>query len=644
MEKTISGRYNNVTVTNIRVMKTNSSTIIIIMYLTANQRCKYSGTAFDALAYEKINAMAIVTKYVPVKALFLIMVLQCQSIIAQPNMPAKEEVMRKIDSLVFRGGYGDKDAPGLSIISIFDGQILAAKSYGMADLENRIANTEKTNFRIASVSKQFTAMAVMILKEQGKLSYGNTIGDFFPAFPDYGKSITVRQLLTHTSGLKDYAESIPADQTEQITVNDVLAILEKQASGYFLPGQGYKYSNSGYVMLALIVEKVSGQSFADFMHDHIFQPLGMNATIVKDRQHERITNRAYGYSKRGAHYERTDQSITSGTYGDGGIYSSVDDLFKWDQALYTTKLVSAGTLQEAFTPGTYGNNEHSDYGFGWSIDTVRGYRKISHEGASIGFRSYILRLPYEKFSVIVLMNLDEGDPIKIANGVARIYFPDMVPQQPPVVKVDAGILRSYEAFYEARGGISYFKTNGRGLRWIGITATPIDLLPENDSTFFYEDPDMNPEGNWRVVFTKDGSGRTTGYQFQVSGKTDFPGKWLFDLSAPAKMPADTLLSISSLKNILAALSVAGEALKSIPGVADGLSNDLVNVPQQNLLHIQSILPVFHKNVRAAGIERHGSPIESVRLYRIKYPTDEKYLVIYLSKNGLVADEDVVDEF
>ncbi len=300
--------------------------------------------------------------------------------------------------------FSAPDAPGASVLVIHRGQPVFARGYGLADLETRTPCATNTNFRLASVTKQFTAMAVLMLAERQKLSLTESLTDFFPEFPAYGAQITVRHLLTHTSGLVDYEDEIPQGTTIPVLDQDVLRILMRQAKTYFPPGTQYRYSNSGYALLALIVEQRSGQTFAHFLKHNIFAPLKMTNTLAYEAGLSMVPNRAYGHSVVNGGFQRTDQSLTSSVLGDGGIYSSVTDLFKWDQALYTTKLVSRKSLQQAFTPATGTDKPGKSYGFGWRIGEYRGLKEIAHSGETSGFRTRIVRFPEREFTVIILAN------------------------------------------------------------------------------------------------------------------------------------------------------------------------------------------------------------------------------------------------
>ena len=300
--------------------------------------------------------------------------------------------------------FDHPNAPGASVLVIHKGKAVFAKGYGLADLDTKTPCTTNTNFRLASVSKQFTAMAVLMLAERGKLKLDERLPDFFPEFPAYGKQITVHQLLTHTAGLLDYEDLIPVGTTIPVLDQDVLRLLMAQDKTNFAPGSQYRYSNSGFALLALIVEARSGQTFARFLKENIFLPLKMANTLAYEQGLSVVSNRAFGHTLKSNVWQRTDQSLTSSVLGDGGIYSSVADLMKWDQALYRHKLVSERTLRAAFTPHTLTDKPGRSYGYGWYLTEHRGLKVIYHSGESIGFRTRLVRIPERYFSVIILAN------------------------------------------------------------------------------------------------------------------------------------------------------------------------------------------------------------------------------------------------
>ena len=304
------------------------------------------------------------------------------------------------------------DSPGASVIAIKDGKVLYKHAFGLADLDRHTRATTKTNYRLASVTKQFTAMSVMMLAERGEISFDQKLDTILAGLPP---GITIRHLLNHTSGLADYEDGAT---TFQLKDRDVLEILRKKDRADFEPGSKYAYSNSGYSMLALVVENLSGMTFADFLKKNIFDPLKMSATIAHQEGIDVVRDRAYGHSKDGEKFKRTDQSLTSAVLGDGGIYSSVEDLRKWDAALWANRLVSAETWKQAVTPGPNAGS----YGFGWEIDSYKGRAVWRHGGSTIGFRTYIARFPKEHLTVIVLLNRADLNAQDLALAVADMFL------------------------------------------------------------------------------------------------------------------------------------------------------------------------------------------------------------------------------
>jgi CubicO group peptidase (beta-lactamase class C family) len=310
--------------------------------------------------------------------------------------------------------------PGASVLVIRDGQPVFRRSYGSANLEDDIAATPSTNYRLASITKQFTAACILLLAEDGKLSLDDPVKRWLPSLPAAAGAVTLRHLLSHTSGLIDYEDVMPENMTGQLHDADVLRILEGQNRGYFVPGSDYRYSNSGYALLALVVGRASGQDFATFLHQRIFQALGMGSTVALEEGRSTVVRRAYGYSEIDGGWVRTDQSPTSAVLGDGGIYSSIDDLAKWDAALYDERLLKKSSLSLAFSRAASTTEPDVPfYGFGWRINGD----SVWHSGESIGFRNVIVRYPKQRLSIIVLTNRNDPEPYKTALAIARHYLP-----------------------------------------------------------------------------------------------------------------------------------------------------------------------------------------------------------------------------
>ena len=326
-------------------------------------------------------------------------------------------------------------SPGAAVLVIRDGQPAFEHGYGVTDLRTFHKIDAHTNFRLASVTKQFTAMAIMLLIHDGKLRYEEKLTEVFPEFPAYGKTITIRNLLNHTSGLPDYEDlmarqygSTPDDKIPQIHDAGVLALLEKESTGKFPAGSKWSYSNSGYCVLAMVVEKVSGEPFGDFLRDRIFKPLQMTNTVAYEKGKNEVVNRAYGHTEESDGWHETDQSSTSATLGDGGVYTSLTDMALWDAALRQHTLISQREMQPALvavqpTSAPAEENGHSvSYGFGWFLDPYKRHARMWHYGETVGFRTSIQRFPKDNLTVVVLSNRADLPAPQLAMKIADLYL------------------------------------------------------------------------------------------------------------------------------------------------------------------------------------------------------------------------------
>lgn len=328
-----------------------------------------------------------------------------------------------IESLL--SDYDGADRPGACVLVRHKGEARFERCFGMADLELGRPADPRTNFRLASLTKQFTAMAVLRLEEAGSLSLDARLTDVFPDFPEYGRRIRIRHLLTHTSGLIDYESLLPETQTEQVKDSDVLRMLAEQDSTYFEPGSRFRYSNSGYAVLARVIEEVSGVRFAEYLSREIFRPLGMAHTVAHEEGVSTVTRRAFGYSRAGNGWVRTDQSLTSAVLGDGGIYTSLEDLGRWYGVVEgRATLVSAESLRRAFEPTRSNDGEPVGYGLGWRLDEYQGRRRYYHEGSTRGFRNGVERFPQEDVTVVFLSNRNDGD-IALVDSIADMALDEL---------------------------------------------------------------------------------------------------------------------------------------------------------------------------------------------------------------------------
>ena len=340
----------------------------------------------------------------------------------------------KIDRVF--AAFKSNDAPGVAVLVVKDGKKVFERGYGVSDLRTRQKIGVDTNFRLASVSKEFTAMAIMLLVHDHKLSYSDHLTDIFHGFPEYGKAITIRQLLTHTSGLLDYEDlmakqygNTPDEQIPQIKDAGVLELLKQEKITKFAPGTKWDYSNSAYCVLAMVVEKLSGKPFGSFLDERIFAPLKMDHTVAYEKGKNEVAKRAFGNTKSDAGWKETDQSSTSATLGDGGIYTSLEDMAKWDAALREHTLLSESDMQVALTPVTIEGKATTEpdgkpvtYGFGWFLDSYKGHPRMWHYGETVGFRSTIQRFPKNGLTVIVLANRVDLVPAEYALQVVDLYL------------------------------------------------------------------------------------------------------------------------------------------------------------------------------------------------------------------------------
>jgi len=300
-----------------------------------------------------------------------------------------------------------------SVLVAEHGDVIYKKGFGKANFKKALDYTPATPSYLASLTKQFTAMAIMMLAENKKLSYKDKLSKYFPEFPTYAEKITIRNLLNHTSGIPDYFGL--GIVHPGLRNDEVLKGLIKLDTPDFQPGEKFEYSNSGYVLLAMIVEKVSGVPFNIFLKKNIFDPLKMDNTVVLDTSNPEIKNKAHGYDIFGNDY---DNDIL--TMGDGGIYSAVEDLFKWDQALYTEKLVKQSTLNEAFKPAVLIDGDTSYYGFGWGIVDDNGKKIVTHAGELNGFNTIFLRQTTDHNTIIFLTNIGGTKRKEIRDAIYHI--------------------------------------------------------------------------------------------------------------------------------------------------------------------------------------------------------------------------------
>ena len=327
--------------------------------------------------------------------------------------------------------------PGCAVGVGVAGRPVLARGYGMADLEHDVANDANTIFEAGSVSKQFTAAAVLLLARDGKLSLDDPVRKYIPELPDYGVPLTIRHMLTHTSGLRDWGEVAGIAGwprgTRVHTHAHVLDIVSRQKALNFTPGTNWSYSNTGYNLAAIIVSRVSGESFADFSRERIFQPLGMAHTSWRDDYTRVVKHRAVAYDRSadGYHEDMPFENV----HGNGGLLTTVDDLLKWNENFVSPVVGDQAFVAEEQKPGRFNDGRAHGYGLGLFLGTHRGLREVFHSGSTAGYQAFLTRFPDQHVSVAVLCNSSNAQAPQYAHTVADVYLADRLKP----AKADTGL-------------------------------------------------------------------------------------------------------------------------------------------------------------------------------------------------------------
>jgi CubicO group peptidase (beta-lactamase class C family) len=439
-------------------------------------------------------------KIVSLFALCLLLAASCAAQSAISVRPLTTRVDEYIDALVKQNRFSG------AVLLARDGHVLLSKGYGMANFEMDVPNTPQTKFRLGSVTKQFTAMAVLILQERGKLSVQDSVCKYVENCPPAWQPVTIHNLLTHTSGIPNFTGFPEYGKLKMFpsSPSEIIALF-KDKPLEFAPGERFNYSNSGYVLLGYIVERASGKPYADFMRENIFQPLGMKNTDY-DVTSAVIKNRATGYS-------RGPQGIVNAPYVDmtipfaaGGLYSTVEDLYLWDRAFYTEKLVSKKSLEAMHTPFK------EEYGYGVGIGELFGLKNVRHGGGIEGFSTFLARFPENNAVVIVLSNMDSSNTPVVAKRLSAMLFSDRA-KMDEVIKVSGEILKQYEGRYQMADNAPTedIAVEGDHLNvMVSGSLDAVKLLPVAKDEFVMED-----DFEVHFIFNRDAKGRVESYQFKT---------------------------------------------------------------------------------------------------------------------------------
>lgn len=406
-----------------------------------------------------------------------------------------------------------------TILIAKDGKPIVSKGYGMANIEFDAPNNPQTVFRLASVSKQFTAAAIMILQERGKLNTSDLACKYLTECPTAWQPITIRHLLTMTHGIPNITAleigglrslPIPMDQWYETTSKKPLE---------YTPGEKFKYLNAGYTVLGLIIERVSGKSYGEFMQENIFTPLGMKRTGYEVPLRI-IKNRAIGYKQlQGDPIANVPYREIIRMYSAGGIYSTTEDLLLWDQVLYTDKLLSKKSIDEMFTPFRE-MVPGRGYAYGWWSSQQFGRRRLAHGGNATGFITYFARYPEDRVTVIVLSNNQSGSAGKINDVLSAIVFGKEyeMPKERKAITVASSVLEKYVGEYQAQFPTTNYKItieNGK-LMFQEIDFLKAEMFAESQTDFFLKTADM------QIKFVKDANGMVTGFIVDQGDGTLYP--------------------------------------------------------------------------------------------------------------------------
>ncbi|MEZ5346896.1 MAG: serine hydrolase [Pyrinomonadaceae bacterium] len=433
----------------------------------------------------------------------LLIVLSVSAQTAVSDQQITEKVNEYMDAAVKVEGFSG------SILVARNGKPIVSKGYGMANIELGVKNTPETVYLLGSVTKQFTGMAIAMLQERGKLSVDDPLCKFVDDCPKIWEPITVKHLLTHRSGIKNYTDLPNFAKTAMVpmTTSEMTEFL-KPIPLDFVPDEKNSYSNSGYFMLGVVIEKASGKTYAGFLEDNIFTPLGMKNSGYDDPLRI-IKNRASGYTRQAGKMNNAAYLDMSLPYAAGSLYSTTGDLLLWDQALYTEKLVSKKSLDEIFTPSKSG------YGYGWGIGKRFEHRTISHGGGIFGFSTNITRFPDDNVVVVVLTNIQGSPAGRVSNDLAAIVFGAKyeIPKERVSVAVDRKILETYTGKYQIKEPNLLITISIEDGTLVGDLSgiAKFGLLAESESKFFSKDAPVT------VTFNKDAEGKVSGLTFVQGG-------------------------------------------------------------------------------------------------------------------------------
>jgi CubicO group peptidase (beta-lactamase class C family) len=532
--------------------------------------------------------------------------------------------------------------PGLSLAVVQDGKVVKTKGYGYANLELSVPATPDTVYQIGSLTKQFTAAAIMLLVQENKIGLEDKINRFLDGAPDTWSDITIRQLLTHTAGLPGEGilttpQTFYADYTgeEMLRSARTLPLLSR-------PGAQFSYGNLDYNLLAMIIEKVSGKTYADFVQERLFQPHGMRATRVNDRT-AIIAHRAQGYLWESGRLRLCEQLSPTRFMGSASLLSTALDLAKWDIVLSKSTLLTTTSCKAMWTPMTLNDGTVTEYGFGWFLSAVKNHTDIHHNGAINGFLANISRFVDDRLTVIVLANQGSlANTERIATGVARLYIPAIRPAEPPKpsapVNVAPSALMAYAGRYEYYNNVLLTLTPEKGILLGQLPWGAADDYVPLSATSFWQ-----AEEGIQLTVVRNTAGEVTGLRVrEENGRERIAPRIgpLFHTLTPQADPDPT--RTQKIEAVLKAMEQGGKAVEESPDLAPGAKKNFAS-HQADFGGLQSLVFLGAQETAERGIERHGGKVSCILHYKMQANRRSRYILIYLTADGLVTDEDMADD-
>lgn len=545
-------------------------------------------------------------------------------ILAGSSLAAQtDEVDRYVETSMRR-----QHIPGLSLVVLQDGRVVKAKGYGFSNVELKVPATPNTVYELASSTKPLLATGVLLLVQEGKLSLDQKISAYLDNSPEGWKDITIRHLLSHTSGIPDNGNDLRHDFPYDTSASEIAEFIAK-APLKFSPGERWSYSNSGYLLLGMIVNRITGQTWDRFLAQRMFAPLGMTSTRF-DSAGEVVQNRASGYVWLGAGGLRNGDFLKymMTGHGDSGILSTVLDLAKWTNALSGNRVVSEDTKRLMWTPVKLSDGSSSEYGLGWFVDAVQGHRHIYHPGGAPGTAAEISLYPDDRLTVILLANGGAAYAQALDWGIAEKYVVGL--QRQGVTRVAPTVLDKYCGFYDIFGGqLLRVTREGNSLVLDDGGRLTNAFLPLSESKFVAEDSDRSFVIENGVITLHLGKDVAKAYWIGPPA----------DSFAPERDPDPSLTA--QVERVLKAFELGGRPVAEVSGLAPQARQDYVRGPAPELQWVESITFIALRSLASSNILRHGAKVSKVAYYRVKISGSIRLVLIYLTADNEVTDQDVI---